>query len=283
MMHTLKRFVQTGFRRAGLLYRLKASPVYDLYWRIADRSLLEARTAEVNFYRVLLQGLRRQDLVFDIGANDGIKTDVFLRLGARVVAVEPDQHNQKILHEKFQRLRLTPKAVQIVGKAVSDKIGVETMWIDGPGSAVNTLSQRWAETLKIDKKRLDHDNCGLDFVHQQTVETTTLEELIATHGLPFFVKIDVEGYEINVLRGLKQPLPYLSFEVNLPEFRPQGMECVGLLQGLGADGKFNYAVDCRRGLAHQVWLSSADFAEVLERCAEPTIEVFWKTYAHAGR
>jgi FkbM family methyltransferase len=58
----------------------------------------------------------------------------------------------------------------------------------------------------------------LEFARRKAVKTTTLEELILTHDLPFFVKIDVEGYEASVIRGLQRPVPFLSFEVNLPEF-----------------------------------------------------------------
>ncbi len=217
-------------------------------------------------------------MIFDVGANDGTKTDVFLRLGARVVGIEPDEANQEVLRAKFLRYRLAPKHLVIVGKAVSDKSAVETMWIDGPGSAVNTLSQKWVETLKTNKNKFEHAHFGLDFAGRKTVETTTLEELILTHGAPFFVKIDVEGYEASVIRGLKHPVPFLSFEINLPEFRPEGLECVELLGGLAADGKFNYADNLQRGLALEKWLGAQEFSNVLEQCSDKTIEVFWKSF-----
>jgi hypothetical protein len=75
------------------------------------------------------------------------------------------------------------------------------MWIDGPGSAVNTLSQKWAETLRSNKDHFEHAHFGLDFARRKTVETTTLEDLILTHGLPVFEKSDVEGYEASVIRA----------------------------------------------------------------------------------
>jgi len=71
--------------------------------------------------------------------------------------------------------------------------------------------------------------------------------------------------------------------VNLPEFRPEGLKCVELLGRLAADGKFNYAVDCRAGLVLQHWLGRQDFVEVLDRCADRSIEVFWKTSPPSGR
>ena len=150
------------------------------------------------------------------------------------------------------------------------------MWIDGPGSAVNTLSKKWATTLSENKARHTYDHCGLNFVQRRTVETTTLDELITEHGRPIFIKIDVEGYELNVIRGLRHAVPYLSFEVNLPEFRPEGLECVALLGDLAVNGKFNYTADCERGFALERWLDSNKFLQVLEQCSETAIEIFWK-------
>jgi FkbM family methyltransferase len=272
-MPTFKHLLQSVLGKFRVHQRLKASCVYDLYWSIADKRVIEARTTEVDFYRKILDGFRKGDLIFDVGANQGTKTDVFLRLGARVVAIDPDERNEEILREKFLRFRLTGKPVVIVGKAVSDRIAVETMWIDEPGSAKNTLSLKWVDTLRSDGERFGH---RLDFAQKKEIETTTLEQLIDAFGMPFFVKIDVEGFEPSVLRGMRRPVPYLSFEVNLPEFRPEGLECVHLLGGLGADGKFNYATDCKQGLVLERWLDPPEFSQVLENCSESSIEVFWK-------
>jgi hypothetical protein len=154
---------------------------------------------------------------------------------------------------------------------------MESMWIDGPGSAVNTLSQKWATALNENKARHTYGHCGLDFAKSRTVETTTMEDLIALYGHPIFIKIDVEGYELNVIRGLRHPAPCLSFEVNLPEFRPEGLQCVLLLGGLAPNGQFNYAVDCEKGLELTRWLNSNEFSKVLESTDESAIEVFWKS------
>jgi FkbM family methyltransferase len=271
----LKSQIQRILKQAGIYQRLKASPAYDLYWSLADRSVRARAKSEIGFYRDLLRGFSTGGLIFDVGANDGTKTGIFLSLGARVVAVEPDRTNQQILKEKYLTYRLARKPVIIVGKALSDRDSIETMWIDEPGSAKNTLSWKWVETLKHDDKRF---GCHHDFCQQTTVETTTLDKLVAAHGLPFFIKIDVEGHEVSVLRGLHSKVPYLSFEVNLPEFLPDGLECVKMLDRLETEGKFNYvAGDYARGLAHPEWLSSSELSRALGQCSEKSIEVIWKT------
>jgi FkbM family methyltransferase len=271
---TLKHYVQTTLKKIGLYERIRASSVYQLYWTVADKAVIIARQKEEHFYRDLLTGFRPGDLIFDIGANHGSKTSIFMSLGARVVAVEPDEVNQETLNQMFLRYRLTPKPVVIVGKAVSDTNGIETMWIDEPGSAKNTFNPKWVETLREDKERFGET---LAFGERKEVETTTLEELVATYGSPFFVKIDVEGHELKVLQGLQRPVPYLSFEVNLPEFREEGLACVQVLQRLAPDGWFNYTADCQCGLGLQEWLSAADFIKVLGGCTDPSIEVICKT------
>jgi FkbM family methyltransferase len=278
-MKSLKQQAKTFLKRTGLYNRLRTSGIHDLYRGVADKDWVLARDRHLEFYRRLLPDLRKGDLIFDVGANDGLETDLFLRMGARVIAIDPDEANQAILQERFVKFRLAPKPLEIVGKAVSDTKTMELMLVDGPGSAVNTLSKKWAAALKENKARHSHGHCGLDFVQHRTVETTTLEELIAMYGSPCFIKIDVEGYELNVIRGLRRPVPYLSFEVNLPEFLPEGLECVALLKGLAPNGKFNYAVDCARGLELDGWLDSTKFLSTLEQCGDRAIEVFWKSSA----
>jgi FkbM family methyltransferase len=275
-VQSLKPQAQAFLARIGLYQRLKGSRLYDLYWQIADRRIIDERASEIAFYRTVLKGFLKNDLIFDVGANHGSKTDIFLRLGAKVVSVEPDEANQTILRERFLRHRLNAKPVTIVGKAVSDRNTVETLWIDAPGSAKNTLSHKWVETLKEDDGRFGYK---LDFARHVEVETVTLERLMSTYGAPFFIKIDVEGFEVNVLRGLQRPVPFISFEVNLPHFKPEGFECIEQLQRVSGTGWFNYTVDARHGLSLPSWRTAGEFLEVLDRCTDKSIEVFWTATA----
>jgi FkbM family methyltransferase len=278
-MRTSGEMPWARLKRGAIYQRLRASAVHDLYWRVARATRFEEKRRELQFYRKLLCGLRPRDLIFDIGANDGSKTDIFLRLGARVVAVEPDELNQKLIRDKFLRYRLNPRPVTVIGKAAGHTIATATMLVDGPGSALNTLSTKWAHTLRSDKARHQGGHSGLNFAESKTVSITTLEDLIGTHGMPYFVKIDVEGYEPNVLRGLRRSVPFLSFEINLPEFRGEGRACIELLHAISPGGRFNYLADSGEGLALAEWTGARDFANVLEQCANRSIEVFWKTSA----
>ena len=120
-MESPKSRIRRILQHAGLYHRLRSSTIHELYWQVVGRRWILARERELEFYRNLLVEMRPGDLIFDIGANEGFKTDLFLRLGARVVAVDPDETNQSILHERFTRFRLVRKPLVIEGKAVSDK------------------------------------------------------------------------------------------------------------------------------------------------------------------
>ncbi len=150
------------------------------------------------------------------------------------------------------------------------------MLVDAPGSAMNTLSTKWAGALA--------DRFGPAPGNAQVAEvrTVTNDELIERFGRPKFIKIDVEGYELEALRGMHRAVPLLSFEVNLPEFAEEAAECLELLGSLWPPGEFNYTADCSRGLALSRWDGLARMNEMLRTCGESSIEIFWPPRAGQG-
>jgi FkbM family methyltransferase len=275
-MHAIKQSILSILRKAGIYHRLRASSVYDRYLNLTNRKLSKDRDREVAFYRALLSEFEPGDLIFDIGANIGDKTDTFLRIGAQVVAVDPDEHSQAILRQKFLRYRMRPKPVTIVGKAVGATVDVETMLVCAPGSVFNTLSKKGASIVSGAANGPEQSSETVEYQEKKTVETTTLEHLIEAYGLPSFIKIDVVGFELEVLQGLHRSVPCLSFEIGLPEFRQELLQCVEILGRLSSCGEFNYTWDRRKGLALGRWLDGQAFRGVLEGCGDGPIEVFWR-------
>lgn len=158
------------------------------------------RTAMDALYR---RFLRPGDLAFDVGAHVGDRVASFRRLGARVVAVEP----QPALVFTLRLLFALDSKVTVEPLALGSKAGTIELKLNPPNPTVATLSDDFVAAA--------HGAPGWEgqrWTKTRVVSVATLDELIARHGLPRFVKIDVEGFEDEVLKGLHHPLPALSFE-----------------------------------------------------------------------
>ena len=252
-------------RRLGLYDALRRSPAYGLYMRIFHPKLASQPRRELRFYRQALSTLRPGDLIFDVGANDGFKAAIFLQLGARVVCVEPDRASVSLLRRRFSN-----KPVTIVPKAASDVARTVQFYVASPGSALNTLSDKWIQALEDSPtSRFGPD---IRFEQSYDVQTVTLEQLIADHGRPSFLKIDVEGHELEVLRGLRQAIPLISFELNLPEFRAEGLECVDILEHISPGAEFNHVIEDR--FESPFWRSASEFRRWLKETDIRYLEVY---------
>lgn len=184
------------------------------------------------------------DLCFDIGAHVGSRIDVWLGLGARVVALEP----QPLCLDWLRRRYRDRAGVILLDRAVGAAPGRQSLLVSTRNPTVSSLSAEW-----VDEVGRTPGFAGVSWDHAVDVEVTTLDALIAAHGLPVFCKIDVEGYEYEVLRGLNRPLPALSFEylVALPE---TALHCIERLTELG-DYHYNWSRGERQQLQEPDWLT----------------------------
>jgi FkbM family methyltransferase len=169
------------------------------------------------------QFLRPGDLGFDIGAHVGNRLHVWLALGARVIGVEPQPRCMTLLRRWYGRCA----SACLVEAAVGAAPGVQTMWISAQTPTVSTLSPTWMQTVQQVRSF-----ARVRWERSIPIQVTTLDELIARYGEPAFCKIDVEGYELEVLRGLSRPAPALSFEY-VPAMQTLACACVERLQQLG--------------------------------------------------
>ena len=223
-------------------------PVRDSYQFVFNRDQWRRRKARRAFYR---QFIPKGSLVFDIGANTGEYTRTFLALGARVVAVEPDPACVSILRTICPSEQLT-----VVQSAVGDAVGTGTLNVNRL-SQLSSLADGWIAVAR----KTDRYN-GYEWRHTITVPITTLDLLIATHGVPHFIKIDVEGYEAKVLDDLSTVPQYLSFEF-LEDWIEAAISCLHK-PCFGSDVEFNFIIDQPRGtflLEH--WVSAADMTAIM--------------------
>jgi len=143
------------------------------------------------------------DLVFDVGAHVGDRVGSFRRLGARVIAVEP----QPALVATLRWLYGRDRRIAIEPVAVGRHCGVATLRLNVDNPTVSTASEDFIEAARV-APGWEREHWG----SRIEVPLTTLDALILRHGRPAFIKIDVEGYEAEALAGLSQVLPALSFE-----------------------------------------------------------------------
>ena len=194
------------------------------------------------------------DLGFDIGAHVGSRVRAWRRLGVRVVAVEPQPDCLRVLRALHGR----DEGVTIVPKAVGAAPGTARLHVSTATPTVSSLSTDW-----IDEVGQDHRFRGIEWDEGVEVEVVTLDDLVARHGVPAFCKIDVEGFEAEVLRGLSTPPPGLSFEY-LPAAHDRALAALALVEELG-DYEFNYSPVETMRWASSRWLDASGLVAELDR------------------
>lgn len=191
------------------------------------------------------------DLVFDVGAHVGDRVASFRRLGARVVAIEPQRAMVRVLRLLYGRDR----SVTIEAVAVGRRPGRARMLINSDNPTVSSVSsafvaaadgapgwetQRWSEFADV--------------------EITTLDSLIARHGVPAFIKIDVEGFEAEALCGLSQAVRALSFEFTT--IQPDvAFACIDRCAAMGYS-RFNAALGESQAMVGE-WVGAKEIARWL--------------------
>jgi FkbM family methyltransferase len=182
-----------ALRRDPALTSLRRS--LDVYYGDATR--------DAAMDQLYAQFLKAGDLAFDIGSHVGDRVGAFRRCGARVVALEPQPDCARIIRTIYEG----DDHVTLVESACGPQPGRLTLHINSANPTVTTASTDFVKAA---------DGAGgwegQNWDRKIEVPVTTLDALIAVHGRPAFVKIDVEGFEADVLAGLSQPLPALSFE-----------------------------------------------------------------------
>lgn len=189
--------------------------------------------------------VKPNDLCFDVGANIGNRVKPLLEIGARVIAVEPQKICFKYLQYKYGN------SIEIVAKGLGEKESIKELHISRY-SAISSFSDEWIGSVKDGRFKGNSWNKVVE------VEMTTLDRLIEKFGVPAFIKVDVEGYELNVLKGLSKPVKMISFEFTVPEQTNKAIDCINRIEVIDSNFEYNYSIGESMIFALKDWIPAGD-------------------------
>lgn len=183
------------------------------------KAILPSNYFHKKFYSHIIT---KGDLCFDIGANKGLKSKLFLSLGAKVIAFEPQSYCSKYL------IDIKNKNFNYLPIAVGPKDEIKNLNIANH-IEVATFSNEFINYFKND---------SLEWSEIEEVEVKKLDTLIKKYGIPDFCKIDVEGYELDILSNLTYKIPIIEFEFT-GGFISNTIKIIGLLNKQNTVYNFN--------------------------------------------
>ena len=194
------------------------------------------------------------DLAFDVGAHVGDRVSSFRRLGARVVALEPQPGPARVIRLLHGR----DSGVVLLQSAAGDRDGEITLKVNSANPTVSTVS---ADFVRAAENAQGWE--GQVWDETIVVRCVTLDGLLHRYGHPAFIKIDVEGFEDRVLAGLSRRVPALSFEFTTIA-RDVAERCLTRLQELGPY-RCNVALGESQLLQLQDWINPAEMSAYLRQ------------------
>jgi FkbM family methyltransferase len=207
-------------------------PLRSLVFRMRGGSGIEG---ELDFFSCFVNN---KSHVFDVGANRGQSSEVFTKLGARVTAFEP----QADLH---------PEISQLCGK--NARLKIESCALG------NVEETRFLHITTYDQVASLRDDWEGEKIGKMTVQISTLDRQIEIHGLPDYCKIDVEGWELEVLSGLTKQIPIISFEYHNTEAELE--RAISVLHRISELGEYwcNIRTSSQHGLLLDQFVTLRDF------------------------
>jgi len=165
-------------------------------------------------------------LIFDIGLHHGEDAEFYLRKGFRVVGVDANPDMCALASERLATF-VEPGDLIVLNRAIDERPGKVTFFKNAETSW-GTVDRRWAER---------NARFGLPPTGEQTVEAVTLADLVEQFGVPYYVKIDIEGRDLTALKSLascRRKPEFVSLESDKVSFAALREE-FGVLRDLGYD------------------------------------------------
>jgi FkbM family methyltransferase len=160
--------------------------------------------------------------IFDIGMDECQDTDFYLKKGFRVVAVDANPAVCAAAQKRYAT-EIATEQLTVVNKAISTTSDPLIFHVCETLSAWSTADRELRDKLV---------RRGQATFREVVVQGVTIGDLIGEYGLPYFAKVDIEGFDLICVRGFSEAEgrpSYISTEVNLNAAREQ----VTALQALG--------------------------------------------------
>ena len=201
------------------------------------------------------------DLVFDVGLNIGDKSEVFLSLGAKVVGFEPQIECYNYSVSRFSN----NNNFVAENVALDNKVGTEKIFI-ASYHTISSMSEKFIRETK--KERFTEFNWN----NERIINVDTLDNMIEKYGKPNYIKIDVEGYEYNVISGLNTPIDLISIEFNA-ELCQETLKTIDFIDDLNS-GKteFNYQYTVNDHFKFSNWITKEEIKNYLSSVNDFKIE-----------
>jgi len=199
-------------------------------------------------YHEVSKFLKPNDLFFDVGAHFGEKCKQLINNNINTIMIEP----QPKCIEELNQLYSKNEIVKIIPMGLGSNIGQMELSINSKSPVTSTFAEHW-KSGRFSNSKWDQ---------KITVQITTLDELIKKFGSPNYIKIDVEGFEYEVLKGLTKKVGIISFEFT-SEFFENAKKCINYLKSLGYE-KFNFSLGEKKKFNLE-WSNSAELISELEK------------------
>ena len=244
----------------------KAISNSDLYQSLRFPAEFKERQVEPNFYKRFLKSHKSGNkLIFDVGANRGHKSAIFSKLASKVIAFEPSEKLFEHLQSRFKNSK-----VSVFNYALGESVSETELFLVEHNEAYNSLNKKHIQTTTTSR-----GIANLDTVKRQKIKVEVLENFIRKFGVPKYIKIDVEGYELEVLKGLNTPVPLISIEANLPEFLAETISSIEYLNDLsGGSYVFNFAND--NFFLEEKFMNASETVKYLEKTKLHYLEIYAK-------